>query len=457
MNEADSQRVASELEKLGYRATRDAESADVIVLNTCVVRQSAEDKAYSRLMSLKPLKASRPDLVLSLMGCLVGVRDASPLQKRFPFVDVFLPPSDPTRLVALLRERNGHTSRGDDFEIVQRERETSYELMDNASSRVEFLRALGSSQRRDDALQPDLVLPAHERGALVSAHIPIVYGCNHVCTFCIIPYRRGAERSRSIGEIAAEARALVQQGVREITLLGQIVDRYGYDVPDGPRLPDLLRAIHSVDGLERIRFLTSHPLYMTDDLLDAIAELPKVCEHIEVPVQAGDDAMLKKMKRGYTVDEYRTLIAKIRARIPHASIATDIIVGMPGETEEQFLGTYNLLKELQLDVAHVAMFSPRPNTVAARWDDDVPLAEKERRRKAIDDLQAEIVSKINSQFLGQTVEILVEEKSKNRWKGRTRTNKLVFFEDDSREWKSKLANVKIEWTGPWSMIGKVEK
>ncbi|MBI5649753.1 MAG: MiaB/RimO family radical SAM methylthiotransferase [Chloroflexi bacterium] len=472
MNVADSQRVASELEKLGYRATRDAESADVIVLNTCVVRQSAEDKAYSRLMSLKPLKQARPDLVLSLMGCLVGVRDASPLQKRFPFVDVFLPPSDPAKLVALLRARGNviaseakqspdldigrwtldfgndassqavqHPSSnlqfpiampGDDFDLMQRERETSYELMD-----------------------ADLVLPAHERGNLVSAHIPIVYGCNHVCTFCIIPYRRGAERSRSIGEIAAETRALVQQGVREITLLGQIVDRYGYDVADGPRLPDLLRAINAIDGLERIRFLTSHPLYMTDDLLDAIATLPKVCEHIEVPVQAGDDAMLTKMKRGYTVDEYRALIAKIRARIPHASIATDIIVGMPGETEEQFLGTYNLLKELQLDVAHVAMFSPRPNTVAARWDDDVPLAEKERRRKAIDDLQAEIVGAINARFLGQTVEVLVEEKSKNRWKGRTRTNKLVFFADESRDWKAQLARVQIEWTGPWSMIGQI--
>jgi len=431
MNVADSQRVASELEKLGYHATRDAESADVIVLNTCVVRQSAEDKAYSRLMSLKPLKQARPDLVLGLMGCLVGVRDASPLQKRFPFVDVFLPPSEPAKLVTLLRERNGMVSRGDDFEIVQHERETSYALMD-----------------------ADLILPAHERGNLVSAHIPIIYGCSHVCTFCIIPYRRGIERSRSVGEIVAEARALVQQGVREITLLGQIVDRYGYDVPDGPRLPDLLRAINDIDGLERIRFLTSHPLYMTDDLLDAIATLPKVCEHIEVPVQAGDDEMLKKMKRGYTVDEYRALIARIRARIPHASIATDIIVGMPGETKAQFLGTYNLLHELQLDVAHVAMFSPRPNTVAAHWTDDVLPEEKERRRQAIDDLQAEIVGKINSQFLGQTVEVLVEDKNKNRWKGRTRTNKLVFFEDDAHEWKGKLVNVQIEWTGPWSMIGK---
>jgi tRNA-2-methylthio-N6-dimethylallyladenosine synthase len=432
MNVADSQRVASELEKLGYRATRDAESADVIVLNTCVVRQSAEDKAYARLMSLKPLKAARPDLVLGLMGCLVGVRDASPLQKRFPFVDVFLPPSDPSKLIELLRARDGRAARGEDFEIEQHEIETRYELHD-----------------------ADLVLPVHERGNLVSAHVPIIYGCNHICTFCIIPYRRGRERSRSIGEIAAEARALVKQGVKEITLLGQIVDRYGYDVGDDPRLPDLLRVIHDIEGLERIRFLTSHPLFLTDELLDAIAALPKVCEHIEVPVQAGDDAMLAKMKRGYTVDDYRALSAKIRARVPNVSIATDIIVGMPGETEAQFLGTYHLLKELELDVAHVAMFSPRPNTVAARWDDDMPPDEKERRRKAIEDLQADIVATINAKFLGQTVEVLVEEKAKNRWKGRTRNNKLVFFEDAAREWKGKLAHVKIEWTGPWSMIGTV--
>ncbi|MCI0477926.1 MAG: radical SAM protein, partial [Anaerolineales bacterium] len=205
----------------------------------------------------------------------------------------------------------------------------------------------------------------------------------------------------------------------------------------------------------RIRFLTSHPLYMNNALLDAIAALPKVCEHIEVPVQSGDDAMLAKMKRGYTVADYRALIAKIRARVPNVGIATDIIVGMPGETDAQFRATYDLLAELQLDVAHVAMFSPRPNTVAARWDDDVSPDEKERRRKAIDDLQAEILAKINTKFLGQTVQVLVEEKAKNRWKGRTRNNKLVFFEDETRQWKGKLARVKIEWTGPWSMIGKV--
>ncbi len=435
MNVADSQRVASELEKLGYHAVRDAEAADVIVLNTCVVRQSAEDKAVSRLTSLKPLKEARPDLVLGLMGCMVGVRDPAPLQKHFPYVDVFMPPSDPSRLVSYLRARNGNGAPGDDYVIEQQETYARFALQDE-----------------------DLVLPAHERGSLVSAHVPVVYGCNHVCTFCLIPYRRGAERSRSVGDIGAEIRALARQGVKEITLLGQIVDRYGYDVPDGPRLPDLLRVVNGIDGIERVRFLTSHPNFMNDELLDAVAALPKVCEHIEVPVQAGDDAMLTKMKRGYRVDDYRALIARIRAKIPGASIATDIIVGMPGETEAQFIGTYDLLKELRLDVAHIAMFSPRPNTVAAKWQDDVPPAEKERRRKAIDELQAEIVAEINQKFLGQTVEVLVEEKveKKNRWKGRTRQNKLVFFEDESREWQGKLAQIKISWTGPWSMIGQVQ-
>ncbi|MBI3538072.1 MAG: tRNA (N6-isopentenyl adenosine(37)-C2)-methylthiotransferase MiaB [Chloroflexi bacterium] len=441
MNIADSQRVASELEKLGHHAARNLESADIVVLNTCVVRQSAEDKAINHLWNLKPLKEKNPEMILGVMGCMIGVRDASPLQKLFPFVDVFMPPSDPARLIEFLRGQNGQS---EDYALDQREKYARDDYQDETTT-------------RGDLVAPDFVLPAHERGALVSAHVPIVYGCNHVCTFCIIPYRRGKERSRAVGEIAAEIRALVQQGVKEVTLLGQIVDRYGYDISDGPRLPDLLRVINDIDGLARIRFLTSHPSYMTDDLLDAISELPKVCEHIEVPVQAGDDEMLKKMKRGYTVDDYRALIARIRAKIPHASIATDIIVGMPGETEKQFLSTYDLLNELKLDVAHVAMFSPRPNTVAAKWEDDVPFEEKERRRLTIDHLQAEIVAEINQKFLGETVEVLVEEKieKKNRWKGRTRQNKLVFFEDDARDWKGKPAHVKINWTGPWSMIGEL--
>ncbi len=423
MNVADSQRLGSALEKLGYEGTEQADEADVIVLNTCVVRQSAEDRATGRLHSLKPLKARRPDLVIGLMGCLVGVKGNGHVRKQFPDVDIFLPPSDSSSLIDFLLQREGKS-------LADTERTTREMLQDG-----------------------ELVLPAHEQDRLVSAHVPIVYGCNHVCSFCIIPYRRGSERSRRSGEIVAEVRSLARQGIREVTLLGQIVDRYGYDIPDGPRLPDLLRAVHEVEGLERIRFLTSHPNYMTDELLDTVAELPKVCEHIEVPVQAGNDEVLRRMRRKYTVADYRRLIERIRERLPHSSIATDVIVGFPGETESQFQDTYDLLHDLRLDVAHVAPFSPRPHTAAARWPDDIPLTEKKRRRKALDDLQAEIVGEINSRFLDRQVEVLVEDKNKGRWRGRTRTNKLVFFEDDTRNWRGRLAMVKITWTGPWSMLG----
>lgn len=434
MNVADSQRLASELEKLGLSATALAENADVIVLNTCVVRQGPEDKAVARLMSLKHLKGRNPDLLFGVMGCMVGVRGTNGLRQRFPFVDVFLPPSDPSPLVELLRAR-GVTADGShgDYWLDRKETEGRYALQD-----------------------ADFILPAHEVGRLVSAHVPIVFGCNHVCTFCIIPYRRGTERSRPVGEIVGQVRSLVQQGVKEVTLLGQIVDRYGYDVPDGPRLADLLRAVEGVDGLFRLRFLTSHPSYMTDELLDTVAGLPKVCEHIEVPVQAGDDLVLQRMKRGYRVDDYRTLIGRIRERIPNVSIATDIIVGFPGETEAQFLRTYDLLYELNVDVAHVAKYSPRPNTSASsQFPNDVPEDEKERRRKALEALQSEVVGKINSRFIDRTLDVLVEENHNGRWKGRTRNNKLVFFEDAERDWVGRVAQVKINWTGPWSMVGEV--
>jgi tRNA-2-methylthio-N6-dimethylallyladenosine synthase len=221
-------------------------------------------------------------------------------------------------------------------------------------------------------------------------------------------------------------------------------------------LPSLLRRLHQIEGLERIRFLTSHPNWMTDELLDTVAALPKVCEHIEVPVQAGDDEVLNRMRRGYTVADYRRLIARIRERIDGVSIATDVIVGFPGETREQFQRTYDLLAELRLDKAHIARYSPRSQTLAARqFVDDVLAEEKERRRKALDGLQAEIVGQINSRLLGQTVEVLVEGQKKGRWWGRTRTDRIVYFEDDA-DWRGRLAPVRVTWTGPWSLIGEVE-
>jgi tRNA-2-methylthio-N6-dimethylallyladenosine synthase len=426
MNVADSQRVASALERLGYTFTPEAEEADVIVLNTCVVRQSAENKAYGRLSSLRPIKERRPETVINLMGCLVGVRGNEQLRQRFPFVDVFSPPSDPGPLISFLTQNEARQMQGE------------------------------AKARQDAILDEEFILPAHERGRLVSAHVPVVYGCSHACTFCIIPYRRGVERSRRVGEIVAEIRALVEQGVKEVTLLGQIVDRYGKDLPDGPDLAGLLRLVHEIEGLERIRFLTSHPNYFTEELMRTVAELPKVMPHIEIPVQAGDDEVLARMKRGYTQADYRRIVEKIRKLIPGASIATDIIVGFPGESEEQFMQTYRLLEDLRLDVAHLARYSPRPGTVAQRrMVDDVPEEEKMRRFRMLEALQERISAEINATYLRQRVEVLFEEKVKERWKGRTPTNKLVFVESQE-DLRGRILPVTITWTGPWSMLGRVE-
>ena len=434
MNTADSQRLASELERIGHHAAVDENEADIWVINTCVVRQSAEDKAMNRLQLLRALKEQQPEKIIGLMGCLVGVKDPARLRLKLPFVDVFMSPSDPEPMVSFLRDQMGES------EI------TAYEST---------LR-----QQRDAIQDGDLILPAHEAGALVSAHVPVVYGCSHACTFCIIPFRRGVERSRPVGEIAAHVRSLAGQGVKEITLLGQIVDRYGLDVPDGPDLPALLRVVHDIaeeTGLERIRFLTSHPNWMTDELLDTVAELPRVMPHIEVPIQAGNDEVLERMKRGYTVDDYRRLIDRIRARILDVAINTDIIVGFCGETEAQFMDTYNLLAALKLDKIHIARYSPRPQTVSdRRMEDDVPDDEKKRRHALLEDLHAQISAERNRLYLGQTLPVLIEDRHKGKWRGRTPQNKLVFLEDDG-DWQGEVVDLEINWAGPWSMQGRLQR
>ena len=453
MNEADSQRLASELEKLGLSAAESREDADVLVLNTCVVRQSAEDKAYSYIQTLKPLKWRNPDVVIGVMGCLVGVRGNSPLQKAFPFVDVFMAPSDPHPMVELLLQREGKR-------LAALETESRFELQ--------------------DAGLP-FVLPAGERGTRVTANVPIVYGCSHACTFCVIPFRRGVERSRPVDEIVTDVRSLVKQGVREVTLLGQIVDRYGYDllgseyairsfnpgaasgrpsqsIPLRTPLVDLFSQLSDIDGLQRVRFLTSHPNWMTDELLDAVRDFPKVMPHIEVPVQAGDDEVLLRMRRGYSAGDYRALIERIRAKVPQVGIATDIIVGFCGETEQQFMHTLDLLEELKLDIIHIAQYSTRPHTTATRnLVDDVPPEEKERRFRALEEQHERLTAQINARYMGQTVEVLVEGQHKGKWRGRTQNNKLVFFEDAARNWHGQLAQVNIQQTGAWSMQGTLNE
>jgi tRNA-2-methylthio-N6-dimethylallyladenosine synthase len=414
MNAADSRRAAESLERLGYRWTKRADAADLIVLNTCVVRQSAEDKVLGRLSSLKPLKKKHPEAVIAVMGCLVD--DVPALKQTFPYVDAFFKPSDVEGLVEFIESRHPASN----FQPP-----TSH-----------------------------LQLPIPNIQYPVSRYVPIIEGCDHFCTYCIVRLRRGRERSRPVDEIVEEAECLAKRGAREVTLLGQNVDAYGHDLPGQPDLADVLEAVHSIEDLWRIRFLTSHPADMKTRIIDAVASLPKVCEHIEIPVQSGDDAVLKRMVRGYTVGQYRGLVAKIRERIPGVSLATDVIVGFPGETEEQFQNTCRLLEETRFDVVHVAAYSPRPGTAASRLPDDVPQEEKEHRRKVIEELQEEIAGEINQKLLGETVEVLVEEKHKGKWKGRTRTHKLVFFKDDG-DWRGKLAQVKITWAGPWSMQGEL--
>ena len=264
MNYADARRVTTQLERLGYEATERMDEADVILMETCTVRQQSEDKAYNKLDNIGPMKARNPDLTVAVMGCVVGVRGNEVLERRFPFVDVFMEPAtDGKPLISLLQQSE------------------DYQLDRGATTELHLFQ------------DGDVLLPRQQRGELVSAPISVVYGCSHACSFCIIPQKRGKERSRPVGAIVSEARGLAAQGVKEVVLLGQIVDRYGYDVADGPDLADLLRAVHGVDGIERIRFLTSHPNYMSDRILHAVRDLPKVMPVIEVPIQAGNDDVLR--------------------------------------------------------------------------------------------------------------------------------------------------------------------
>lgn len=429
MNEADSRHLSSQLETIGYDRTPQPEDADLVVLNTCVVRQQAEDRIYGRLGSLKTIKEKNPNLTIGVMGCLVGVKEAPRLKQQFPFVDVFMSPSDTRPLM----------------DYLQRQGE------------LEYFPAIDAQERslRDRIQDAVNVLPVEQRGQVVTAFVPVVLGCSHACTFCIIPYRRGVERSRPLEAIITEIQTLVSQGVREVTLLGQIVDRYGLDLPEHLTLAALLKKIHKIDGLDRIRFLTSHPNWMTDELLDAVAELPKVCPHLEVPVQAGNDEVLTKMRRGYTIGQFYSLVDRIRGRIPEAAIHTDIIVGFPGETEQQFMDTYQLLSEICFDKVHTSKYSTRPKTVAARkMIDDVPDGEKARRHQLLDQLQHKIQLKKNSSLFGEAVDVLVDGKHKDLWRGRTPHNKIVFF-DDERECLGSTISIKITRTGPYSLSGNV--
>jgi tRNA-2-methylthio-N6-dimethylallyladenosine synthase len=405
MNKADSEHLAGDLERFGYRPTQAIEEADIIVLNSCVVRQSAENRVVSKLNSLRSIKNRGPNKVMVLAGCMVdsGIGE---LKARFPHVDLFLQPGQSAELLTLAR---------------------------SAAPAV-----VGD--------RPCSPLPP-------SVFVNIIEGCDNFCTYCIVPYRRGRERSRPIAEIGSEVQGLVSRGAKEIVLLGQNVDSYGHDLPERTDLADLLYELNPIEGLVRVRFLTSHPKDMKQRLIDAVAFLDKVCESISLPVQAGDDEILSLMGRGYTAQEYRELVERIRTAVPGAALSTDLIVGFPGETEGQFQKTLELLSDVRFDVVHVAAYSARPGTWAStELEDDVSLLEKRRRLHEVEGVQKEIASEINAGVLGRTVDVLVEGRKKGRWWGRTRSDKLVFFDDNSDR-LGQLVDVEIRKTSPWSLQG----
>jgi tRNA-2-methylthio-N6-dimethylallyladenosine synthase len=438
MNVADSNYVAAALRKRGYNESDDIEAADVVVLNSCTVRQQAEDRIVGKLGELSRIKKQKPGTFVALTGCMV-TDDQTTLRRRFPMVDLFFKPSAVS-----------------DFLVG---------LPDNAAP------DLGEY---GVALALEGLLPTAQAGNIAS-YIPIIYGCNKTCTYCIVPFRRGKERSRTINDIALEVEHLTTKGVREVTLLGQNVDTYGHDLAEPTDLAALLARLNEIENLWRIRFLTSHPKDMAQNLIDAIAALPKAMEHVNIPVQAGDDELLKRMKRRYTLRYYRDLIRRIRETIPGVSLATDIIVGFPGESHDQFMHTLDLLEEVRFDKVHVAAYSPRPGTVAAGWPDDVPHWEKMVRLHAVEALQERIGRELNSRHLGEELEVLIEGAERGRWQGRTRTNKIVFIEDElaqaveppsptthyalrtphSEERTGQLVTARITQVGPWSMQGQL--
>lgn len=418
MNVADSNYVAAALQGKGYAETDAIESADVVVLNSCVVRQAAEDRIVGKLGEVAALKRKNPNVFLALTGCMV-TEDQTTLKRRFPMVDLFFKPSAVN-----------------DFLVG---------LPDNAAP------DLGEY---GVALALEGILPTAQSGGIAS-YIPIIYGCNKTCTYCIVPFRRGKERSRTIEDIAREVEYLTTQGVREITLLGQNVDTYGHDLTDRTDLAALLERLNRIDDLWRIRFLTSHPKDLATNLIEAVAKFPKAMEHINLPVQSGDDEVIKRMKRRYTLRYYRDLIHRIRETIPGVTLATDIIVGFPGETHDQFMHTMDLLQEVKFDKVHVAAYSPRPGTVAATWPDDLTHEEKMMRLHAVEHLQEQISLELNSKHVGTEMEILVEGAERGRWSGRTRGNKIVFFEMTSpkEDRTGQLVKVRVDSAGPWSMQG----
>jgi len=417
MNFHDSERVLGILGEQGYKLVRDPKEADLVVFNTCTIREKAEQKFLSEVGKLKALKQRRPEVKIAVLGC-VAQQQGRALQERMPHIDYVVGPQNLSKLKDIV----------DKPKVVLTE--------DNPKIAFEDLPAA--------------------RADGVSAWVNIMYGCNNFCTYCVVPYTRGRERSRPPEAIISEIKQLVQQGYREVTLLGQNVNSYS----GGISFPKLLEQINSIDGLYRIRFVTSHPKDLSDELIDAMATLDKVCEHIHLPLQSGSDRILRLMNRKYSFKEYMEKIEKLRKRIPGIAITTDIIAGFPTETEHDHKATIEALQKVQFDGIFAFKFSPRPMTKAAVMEGQLPEDVKSRRLSEILELQDKITEKINKSLEGRVLEVLVEGASENNYEkltGRTRTNKIVNFTviKQLEDLRGKLVNVLITKGLRHSLEGRV--
>ncbi|HAA42982.1 MAG TPA: tRNA (N6-isopentenyl adenosine(37)-C2)-methylthiotransferase MiaB [Ruminiclostridium sp.] len=427
MNEHDSEKLAGMLSNMGYVETDDVDESDLIIYNTCCVREHAEQKVYGHLGSLKRLKEEKPELKIAICGCMMQQKEVvSHIEKTYRHVDLIFGTHNLHKFPELL-----------------------YKSFDRDKMIIDVLYADGQIVENIPVKRKDNI----------KAWITVMYGCNNFCSYCIVPYVRGRERSREVKDIKEEVMMLGRQGFKEITLLGQNVNSYGKDLSVKVTFAELLYQLNEVPGIERIRFLTSHPKDLSDELIFAMRDLDKVCEHLHLPFQAGSTKVLKEMNRGYTKEEYLELVMKVKENIPGISLTTDIIVGFPGETDEDFEDTLDIIRKVRFDSAYTFLYSKRTGTPAAKSKNQVPDEVKKERFERLLTLQNSISREINETFLGKKVEILVEGISKtndNIYTGRTRGNKIVNYkgsEDDI----GKLKNVLIEEVKTWSLEGRLIK
>ena len=447
MNLLDSEMVVASLRHHGYELADRPSQADTILFNTCSVRQHAEDKTYSQLGRLRQLKRENPEKIIGVMGCMAQ-KDQQIIFDRAPYVDLIVGPGQLHQIPELVAKAAAGASRQMAVSLGRR---------DGTSDDIK------RSHETFDPLRDPTMRPTP-----FQAYLRIQIGCDKFCTYCIVPMTRGPEQGRPPEQIVSEARVLAEQGCLEITLLGQTVNSYRYTSADGQttNMAALLRQLHEVDGLQRIKFVTNYPKDMTTELLRTIHELPKISPYLHVPVQSGSDEVLQRMKRGYTVSDYRDMMARIREHLPEAAVSSDFIVGFSGETEAEFQQSVELLRECRFKNSFIFKYIVRPGTRGAElYDDDVPDEVKKRRNNEMLAVQNAISEEDNELFLGRTVEVLVEGPSKNSLKrgeegplmqmvGRTHCDRIVVFEGNQRQ-AGQLLPIAIYDSTPFTLIGSV--